>query len=172
MKRLLNLSVLLAGIMIMLYCGTALAKDVKIGVIDTQKIMRESKAAKKAGAAFLKDVEAKRAVYTSKEKEVQTLRSKLQKSSKKMSESARKQKGEKLQKEIKELKRLRTDLEEELKKKDVELGRKIRKEILGVVKAYMKKNDFTVILEKRSVVAADDAIDISDKIIKLYDATR
>lgn len=169
MKKFFMLTVLLVGIMTLLPLATASAAKVKIGVIDIQKIMREAKAAKKAGAAFLKDVEAKRTVYTSKEKEVRTLRSQLQKASKKMSVSARKQKAEKLQKEIKELKRLRADLEEELKKKDVELGRKIRKEILEIVKAYMKKKDFTVILEKRSVVASDEAIDITDKIIRLYD---
>ncbi len=163
------LTALLVGIMILLPLAAASAARIKIGLIDAQKIMRESRAAKKARAAFIKDVEAKRAVLRAKQEEVRALEEELKREGKKMSPSARKQKGEKLQKEIKELKRLGSDLEEELKRKDVELTQKLLREIVGIVKEFSKKEKYTVILEKKSVVAADEAIDITDKIIRLYD---
>ena len=163
------LTALLVGIMILLPLAAASAARIKIGLIDAQKIMRESRAAKKARAAFIKDVEAKRAVLRAKQEEVRALEEELKREGKKMSPSARKQKGEKLQKEIKELKRLGSDLEEELKRKDVELTQKLLREIVGIVKEFSIKENYTVILEKKSVVAADEAIDITDKIIRLYD---
>ena len=169
MKKFFMLTTLLVGIMTLLPFAAASAASTKIGLIDTQKIMQESRAAKKARDAFLKDVEAKRAELRAKQEEVLALEEELKKERKKMSPSARKQKGEKLQKEIKELKRLRSDLEEELKKKDVELTQKLLLEIGGIVKEFSKKENYTVILEKKSVVAADEAIDITDKIIRLYD---
>ncbi len=89
-----------------------------------------------------------------------------------MAPAVRKEKTERLTQEVKELRRLRSDLEEELKKKDAELTRQLLKEIREVVQEYLKKQKFTVILEKRSVVASDDAIDITDKIIKLYDTVK
>ncbi|MBW2020788.1 MAG: OmpH family outer membrane protein [Deltaproteobacteria bacterium] len=172
MKRLFMLNALLVGIMILFPLTVAFAKTVKIGVIDTQKIMRESRAAKNARAVFLKDLEAKRAVLKEKQDEVQAMKEELQKKGKKMSLSTRKEKAEKLEREIKELKRLRSDLEEELKKKDVELTRKLLREIGEIVRKFSKKEKYTVILEKRSVVAADGAIDITDKIIRLYDTQK
>ena len=74
--------------------------------------------------------------------------------------------------QVKELRCLKADLEEELKRKDAELTRKLLTEIRDVVEEYRKKNKITVIFEKRSVVAFDGAIDITDKIIKLYDTVK
>ncbi|NVL90022.1 MAG: OmpH family outer membrane protein [Desulfobacterales bacterium] len=172
MKRLFKLNALLVGIMILLPLSAASATEVKIGVIDTRKIMQESKAAKKARAGFLKDLEAKRTVLKKKQKKIQAMEEKLKKKGKKMSASDRQKKAEKLEKEIKELRRLKSDLEEELKKKDVELTRKLLREIGGIVKEFSQKEEYTVILERKSVVAADKAIDITDKIIRLYDTLK
>ena len=74
--------------------------------------------------------------------------------------------------EVKELKYLRSDLEEELKKKDAELTQKLIGELREIVRAFSKKENYTLIMERSAVVAADDAIDITDKIIQIYDAQK
>jgi len=148
----------------------AAAAPVKIGVIDTQKILRTSKAAKAAQSVFMKDLEAKRAVYQAKEKEIKALDDELKNQNIKLSAEIRKEKTEKLAQEVKEIKRLGTDMEEELKKKEVELTRRLLSEIAQIVRTFSKKEHYTVILEKSSVIVADDAVDITDRIIKLYDA--
>jgi outer membrane protein len=160
------------GTMIILFSGVSQAADVKIGMIDTQKIMREAKAAKKARDVLMKDLEAKRAKYKAEEDEARKLEEELKKGGQSMAPAARQEKADKLEKEIKELGRLKSDLEEDFRKKDAELTRKLLKEIYDIVKEYRKKEKFTVILERRYVVTADDAIDITDKIIKLYDAVK
>jgi outer membrane protein len=172
MKRLAIPGALVLGTMLLLASGMACAAGLKIGIIDTQKIMRESRAAKSARAILVKDVEAKRGVLKAKEDEVRALQEELKKQGQDMSLSARKEKGEDFEREIRELKRLKSDLEEELKKKDREMARKLLLEIRDVVNEFLKKEKFTVILEKRSVVAADEAVDITDKIIRLYDAVK
>lgn len=157
----------------MLACaGSAVAADAKIGVIDTQKILHESKAAKKAREILMKDLEAKRSKYKAEEDQARKIEEELKRGGESLGPAERKEKAEKLEKEIKELGRLKSDLEEELRKKDAELGRKLIKEIYDIVQELRKREKFTVILEKRYVVAADDAIDITDKIIKLYDAVK
>ena len=172
MKRVYMLNALLAGIIIFMPLTCAFAAKVKIGVIDTQKIMRESRAAKRARAIFFKDLEAKRAVFRAKQEEARALEAELKREGKKMSPSASKEKADRLGREIKELRRLKSDLEEELKKKDRELTRKLIREIREIVKEFSKKEKYTVILEKKSVVVADEAIDITDKIIRLYDVLK
>jgi len=172
MNRLFIPNVLLAGMIILLPLTDACAAAVKIGVIDTRKIMRESMAAKKARAIFFKDFEAKKAIFMAKQDKARALEGELKREGKKMSPSLRKEEAEKLALEIKELKRLKSDLEEELKKKDLELTRKLLREIGEIVEEFSKKEKYTVILEKKSVVVADEAIDITDKIIRLYDALK
>jgi outer membrane protein len=155
-----------------IYAGLLYAADLKVGVIDIQKIMRESNAAKNARAVFLKDLEAKRNVFNAKQKEVQDLQEEIKNKIKDMSEALRIEKTEKLSKEAKELERLKADLEEELKKKDTELTRKILKEISDVVQEYRRKEKYSIIYEKQTLVSYDEAIDITDKIIKLYDVVK
>jgi len=173
MKRFMMMSiVILIGFLLVLPVMAAKEGPVKIGVLDVQKIMRESKAAKNARTIFQKDVEAKRDTLKAKEKEVKLLEEEIKGADPKMSPEARREKEFKLSREVKELQRLSADMEEELKKKDVELTRKLLGEIMQIVQSFAKKEHYTLILERASVVTADNAIDITDKIIKLYDAQK
>ncbi len=172
MKKLLFAGLLLMFAGFTFFVRPVYAADVKIGVIDIQRIMRESKAAQNARAVFLKEVQEKRGVLNTKEKEVQDLQEELRKNASEMAASVRKEKSEQLSREVKELNRLKSDLEEELKKRDNEMTQTLLKEISEVVQEYRKKEKFTVIQEKNTLVAYDDAIDITDKIIKLYDVVK
>jgi outer membrane protein len=144
--------------------------DLKIGVVDMQKIMRESKAAKNAQLVFRKDLDAKRSVLTAKEKEIRVMEEELKSGTAKMTEEDRRHKAEKLAKEVRELKLTSGDMEEELKRKDRELTQKIVGEVMKVINAHVKKENYTLIFERSTVMAADEAVDITDAIIKLYDA--
>ena len=59
---------------------------------------------------------------------------------------------------------------EELKRKDRELTQKIVGEVMKVVTAHAKKENYSLIFERSTVMTADEAVDITDTIIKLYDA--
>ncbi|MBW1862682.1 MAG: OmpH family outer membrane protein [Deltaproteobacteria bacterium] len=146
------LTTLWIGVTYLLLLGPAYAADVKIGVIDTQKIMRESRAAKMARVDFLKEIEMKRNILAAKQQEVKAMEEELKNKGKNMAPSVRKEKADNLARGVKKLKRLRSDLEEELKKKEKELNRKLLREISEIVKEYSKKEKYSVILEKRSVV--------------------
>jgi len=152
--------------------SAVLAADtpVKLGIIDVQKILRESKAAKKAKAAFMKDVEQKRAQLVAKDKEIKALDQELKDKSGKLSSEMRQSKAEKMAREVKEFRRLDADMREDLKKKEVELTQKLLGEIRQIAQAFLKNMKYTLILEKSAIVASDDVIDVTDKIIKLYDA--
>jgi outer membrane protein len=141
----------------------------KIGVIDMQRIMRDSKAVRKVRDTFQQDVQAKRAALAEKEKGVKLLDEELKGTASKLAPETLKEKGEKLAKDGRELVRFRDDLAEELKKENNELTRQLIGEIVGIAKTVSLKEHYAVILEKNSVVAADDAIDLTDKIIKFYD---
>jgi outer membrane protein len=146
--------------------------NMKIGVIDIQRIMRESKAVKKVRDSFQQEVQAKKETMSAKEKEVKNLEEEFKSAKAKLPAEALKEKGEQLAKEGKELKRLRDDLTEELKKENSELTRKVIGEIVATAKDLLKKEHYAVILERNSVVAAGETVDITDELIKLYDGKK
>jgi outer membrane protein len=149
---------------------SAYAADIKLGVIDTQRILTESSAAIAAHALFAKEVEEKRSVYAAKQGEAQALQEELNSKGSTMSVSVLAEKQEKLSQEIKELNRMKNDIEEDLKMRDNELAQELMTEIYDVVSEYSEKEGFTLILENTGVVTFDEAIDITDKVIQLYNA--
>lgn len=148
------------------------AADVKIGIIDTQEVMKESKAARKARTLLMDELNEKRSVFSRKQDEVRLLEEEIKIKGDGMTESQRREKNDQLAREVKNLQRLKTDLEEELNKKNVDLTQKILQEVSDVVKEFMKKEKYTLILEKKSVVSSDEAIDITERILRLYDAKK
>lgn len=168
-KRYVNYAIVLIGLSFTTAAFAAGNNPIKIGVIDIQKIMRESKATKKAQSIYKKDFDSKRALLSAREKEIQRLEKDLKDNGQALSTDARKQKEENLAKQVKEYQRLVADMDEELKKKDAELTRKLLIEIGGIVQDLLKKDQYTVILQRDNVVSFDEAVDITEKIIKLYD---
>lgn len=148
------------------------AKDapLKIGIVDINKIMQESKAAKNAQAVYLKDLEAKKAIYKEKREKVAALEKDLKSTNPKS--AAWKEKREKLAQEAKELKRLGNDLDDELKHKNAELTEKIALDLQQILKTFAHNENYSLILEKKTVLTADEGIDVTDKIIELYDAQK
>lgn len=148
------------------------ASDVKIGVIDMKKILRESKAAKKAQSVFQKDLDAKRAVVAAKQKEIREMEEEFKKTEAKMTPEARQKAAIQLSKDVRELKITSGDMDEELKRMNNDMVQKILADVMKVVNAVTKKEEYTVILERSAVLDLDQAVDITDKIIKLYDTKK
>ena len=149
---------------------SAFGADLKIGIIDTQKIIAQSKKILKSRAEFSKELEEKKQEYLKKQSAAQALEDEIKAKGNSMTAQVRNDKIDELQQEAKNLKRMKDDLEADMKAKDAELGRKFLREIRDVAVEYLKKEKLTIILEKSAVVASDDAVDITDQIIKLYDS--
>jgi len=74
--------------------------------------------------------------------------------------------------ELKELKRLESDSNEQLKKKDAELTQKILVDIQQILKQFSKSENYSMIFEKKTALVVGESFDVTDKIIKLYDAQK
>jgi outer membrane protein len=150
----------------------AYAAGVKIGIIDISRVLQESKSVRDARGVFLMDLESKQTVLRAKEAEVLKMQQNLQQNAAGMKPAEQAKEQDRIAQEAKNLRRLKADLEEALKKKDRELSLEVLGELKEVVEAYRKEERFTVILEKKVVMAFDGAIDITEEIIKAYDARK
>jgi outer membrane protein len=167
MKRLFQLAIPIAACFIATI--TFAAGDLKIGVIDAEKILRDSKGAKKAQELLREDFQSKQGRLTSKEKEIRQAEDELKRIEEKGKPEDVKEKREQLVQLVKDYKRLQSDLEEQFKKDKMEATQKILGEINEVVSSFAKNEKYTLVLEKKQYVWASDATDITDQIIRLYD---
>ncbi len=143
----------------------------KIGMVDMQKILRESKNSQKVRNVFMKDVEKKQAAIVAKEGEVRKLEEEF-KGLEPGAMDARKKKGDQIKHEMRELQYLREDAEGELKRKEMEITQKVIGEIMQVLRNYARGERFTIILDRMAVITAEESIDITDRILKLYDTQK
>lgn len=170
MKRLMGT----AGLVTVLVCVSmvlpAVAADMKIGIIDLNKIMQESEAAKEAKGMLLMDVEAKREVLKEKETAARKMEEELKAKDSVLSEEAKEKKREAFLESVKELRSLRDGMEDELKKKEARLLNEIGNEVRDIAVKIQKKRDLSIVIEKSAVVIQGDGVDITDEVIEKYDA--
>lgn len=146
------------------------AAEVKIGIIDTQKIMSQSKRTMALRTSFFKEIEGKQNEFVEKQKEAQALEEELKTKAQEMTSQERRENADLLNKKAKELQRMKEDIEFEAKLKDEELSRKFVRDIGQIIRDFQKNENYTIIFEKNTAAAYDDAIDITDKIIEIYDS--
>ena len=156
------------------YCAAALAQETgkgMVGVINIQKVIVESKAGKEAKSAFDKELESKRAMLASKEKSTRAIEDDLKANGAKLKADARKVKEGKLAEEIKDLRRMKQDMEDDLKKKDNELTSKILKDILEITKNVGDERGYSLIIQAGpQIVYLDKTVDVTDEVLKRYDS--
>ena len=78
------------------------------------------------------------------------------------------EKEEEFNKKLKDFKRIKTDLQEEFARKNKNFTDKILVDIIDLVKSIGEEDKFSIVMEKQNAIFASDTIDITDKVIKLY----
>jgi len=157
------------GIMLFL-SGVAEAQGTKIGYIDLQRVIRDSKAGKVASASFESEVQNKVKIIESKQKQLESMRTEFFQNAQVMNDTTRLQKAEQIEKLEKELKRTWTDFRDDLQKREFELTQRIYKSLQGILANIGKSENYTIILEQSNIVYGDPSADITQKVIRAYDA--
>lgn len=150
-------------------CAGALAADggnLKIGIMNVQKVLVRSDAGMKAKGIFEKKKEELENSFKADQDELQKMQEEIEKKSSVWSK-------EKKDEQILEFNRMRRDLKTKTDDGRMEMKRLQDKELEPIIKqlekvvdAYGDKNGFSVILDsKNGVIFYDKAIDISDALI-------
>jgi outer membrane protein len=169
------LSTTVAGLAVVLaMAGVAQAATTKIAYVDVQKVLVRSVAGvaareqlEREKANMQKDVDTRRS-------EVDKLRDELEKKGLVLSADAKREKEETLQRKVRDLRRQVDDFQKELERKEQALTQRILQELSGVIERFGKEQGFLLILEKRgaSVIYGDADADLTEEIIKVFDASQ
>jgi outer membrane protein len=148
------------------------ADALRIATVDIQQVIMESKAGKQAKAKVEAEKELKQKEITAREEEVTKMQRDVEKQTSILSEAARKEKQEAVDKRVRDLRRIYDDSSRDLQKKEAELIRDLLKDITTIIRDYGKGKGYTLILEKgqATILYATDQIDLTKEIIALLDS--
>ena len=176
MKSKVSLAVILLGLFGLVAVslpGQALAApELRVGYVDLQKALTNSKLGSAAQKKYEEEVKAAQAKLDVKKKEFEGLQDAFQKQKESLNDKARAEKQEQLINREKDLKRTFQDSQEALRRRNNQLVGDLIKDIRKAVNEVGKAENFTLILEKsaQSVLYADNSIDVTDKVVKKFDA--
>lgn len=168
-KRLL---VLVTGLF---FLTTALAgaENLKIGTIDAQKILDNTKAGKKAKATMEEYVKSRQKIIDLEEQDIKKLEDELVKQGPVLSAEAKKDKQETFQRKMLDYQKKVAELNKEVQSKKKEVLEDFNKILEQVVKNIAEKDGYTVILDRNSeggvIVYAKESVDLTDKVIQEFD---
>ena len=162
------------GIILLGCFGSVWAADLKFAYVDIQRAVNDSNAGKEAKKAITKDLEKFQRLVADKQKELQTLKESFDKQGLMMTPDARANKEKEYQNKLREFQRWGEDTQNEVNQKRMEMERHISAALIKVIQKIGADEGYTVILEKNEsiVLYATKSIDITDRVIKAYDAQK
>ncbi|ABA88501.1 OmpH-like outer membrane protein, putative [Syntrophotalea carbinolica DSM 2380] len=147
----------------------AAAADVKIGVIDLQKVLRTSLAGQAAQKNIAEKAKAFQETMQGRQKDLQKLNADFEKQKMVLSKEAVADKERDLQQKVKDFQRFGKDAQEELQQEDRQATTRILDEVAKVVKEMGAKAGYDVIVEKSTTLYTADRADLTDQVVKAYD---
>ncbi len=162
------------GMILLGWFGSVWAADLKIAYVDIQKAVNESNAGKDAKKLITKDVEKFQGQIADKQKVLQTMKESLEKQAPMLNPDARATREKEYQNKLREFQRWGEDTQNEINQKRMEMERNISIGLQKVIQKVGADEGYTLILEKNEsiVLFVSKALDITDRVIKAYDAQK
>lgn len=161
-----------AFLLIGLAAGSAFAQN--IVYVDLQRALLEVEDGKKAKAKLKKEFDQKQKELDSKQNAVKKMKDELESGAMMMTEETKRAKAMELQKEMYELQQLYLALQGDLSQKEAAETKKIFDRMGKLLEALGKEKGYDFILEKTesSVLYAKPGSDVTDELIKRYNAAK
>jgi outer membrane protein len=160
--------VLVTGMSILSLSNLAQARDLKIGVVNMQRAVSESKEGKAAEERLLDEKKKKEAELNRKLKEFYAKEAELRKSWTILKEADRQKKAEQSQQELQNLQKLYLEAERELMAKKTKVMMQITDKLSKVIQQIAKKESFDYIFANAAVLWAPLHVDLTNEVIRRY----
>jgi outer membrane protein len=150
--------------------ASALADEVKIGVVDMQKALQTVESGKKAKTQLEKEINAKKKELQTEEAAIKKMHDEYKKQTLALSDEARARKQGEIQERVMQLQKMMADSQQELQAKETELTRPIVEKLRGIIADIAKQKGFTVVLEKNenTVLFSQEKDDFTNEVISVF----
>jgi len=151
------------------FASQASAADFKIGFVNIQKAITETREFKKSQMKFQVKLKKEKGIIDARKKKVENMLRELNKQGFVLNPELKKAKEESFLREKKEFERYVQDREEEFGRSEKKVIEKISKKMLEVLKQLGKQKKLTMVIEKKAVFYSDSALDLTNLAVKTYD---
>ena len=163
MKLFKNLSII---VIFLLFTQNNLIADLP-RYLDFKYILNQSEAGKKAQTYLKKSLNDGIKKIKDKEKSIQEEEKKIIKQKKVISAEEYKKQVTNLRTKVASLQKERNELLDRIAKQRSKARNELLKNLNPIIKEYMQKNNVRVVLDKKSLLLADENLDITKEIIEL-----
>jgi outer membrane protein len=166
MRYRLMIGALLMG---MMAAATARA-DVRLAYVDVQRALNECRAGKEAKSRFRGRIQQLQAQLEGEQNQVEQLKRELEEKGALMQPDQRQNLEDDYEKKLRHFQDDYKNSRDELQQKDNEVTGAIVRDLATVVREIGAKNGYTMVMEKGTLLWAVPGIDITDQVIRAYDA--
>ena len=146
----------------------AWSQELKVGFVNIQKAISQSKRGESARETFQSAIKAKEETLRKEKQTIERQKQNLEKQAILMKESERVKAQRRFQLRVRDYERKMRDVREELALREREMTDEILKDLQKVITEVGKTGKFTMILERSQLLYTDKGTDITDDVIKLY----
>jgi outer membrane protein len=146
----------------------ALAQGMKIGYVDVQRAVQEVEEGKAARNRLQSELQQKRGDLEKKRADLERMRADYDKQAPVLSDDAKRQRQEQLQKAFVDAQTAASQMQEELSGKEQEAMQSISKRLLQVVAEVSDRESFTFVLDKAALLYAPAASDVTNEVVRRY----
>lgn len=145
------------------------AQPMKIGVVDVQQVLNQSQRGQVVKQKLEKERMGRQKDLDARQQELMKLQAEYEKQAPVLSEQAKREKKEGLERRFRDARRVAEDANRDFEKRVREAEMETTREIFAVIQEYGKDQGFSVILERSSIVFSAAAVDVTAEVIKRYD---
>jgi outer membrane protein len=140
----------------------------RIGVVDTQRAIMETEDGLRAQATLKKLFDSRQRELDKKQEDLQKERNDIDKQKDVLSKDALARRVDKWQREMVQLQTVFVEYNKELQKKQGELTQPIFQKAMGLIRRLATQEGFDMIVDKTAVPYARSDLDLTDRLITLY----
>lgn len=155
----------------LLTAGAAYAQELRIGYVDVNKVLNDSKAGKRVKGDFEKTVKQRQETLAREQQQLKSLEEAYEKDKLLLSDTQKQAKQKDFEGKLKVFQQSAATAQRELGQKKNEIEQKLLADIQVVVRDIAKEDKVGLVFEKsqRPIYPAD-AVDLTDKVLKRFDA--
>lgn len=143
-----------------------------VALIRMQEAIKDTKDGKKAESTLKKEIEDRQKKLQAEGEKIQKAMEDLRKQGMVMDEKSRAEKESQIQRQVQGFEESKMRNQQEFQKRDQEISEPIIKKLRSIVSEIAKEKSYTLVIDTSSVIYANDQDDITDEVIKRYDAKK
>lgn len=171
MKRRILTAVCGTVVMLFAWSVYSQAQEFKIGFVDVMKLMEKSTKAKDQQQKLAHVVDKEKKDLEAKMKEMVDLKEQLEKQGPMLKEETRNDMIKKLGLKEMEYKLAEREAQNKVQNEQRDLSAIFQKDVRKIISQIRGEKKLTLIFDSQALLSADDALDLTDEVVKRYDAT-